>query len=159
MNRITKYTNLICFQYFGASHWNFQHLYDKRWRYTRKWKSIFEKIGREIGNPLGNPLGLYLKRSIALESVLSTSLRTFWLHPLTSSNLPTDSTKYLFNKFATSASSKTIWSRGRQTCGRRPQAASSLSGRSRSVSKRSLLFRTQFTNKSRENFAWNTNSC
>ena len=39
------------------------------------------------------------------------------------------------------------------------RADSSLSGRSQSVPKRSMLFRTQFTNKSGENFAWNTNTC
>ena len=39
-NRITKYTNLICFKHLGTLHWKIQHWYDKRLGSTRIRKSM-----------------------------------------------------------------------------------------------------------------------
>ena len=44
-NRITNYTNPICFKHFGELHWKFQHFYDKRLGPTWKPKSMMT-IGR-----------------------------------------------------------------------------------------------------------------
>ena len=70
-NRITKYTNLICFKHLGTLHWKIQHWYDKRLESTWKRKSMMTIGGNRKfwknwnGNrksyPLGTPLIMHAR--------------------------------------------------------------------------------------------------